>query len=732
MRWEPTTWLASCATALLLAQAAPAPDGAAFERDFAAVRDLVDAGKFAPAKQALLDLVARHGDQPHVRLRAREIRDELTRCAVRVAVPRPDPAKLVSGKLTRNPLRGGMLEIRYGAEQLADFVPIAGTAKQFDGTPVKLHPAAFRGPFSVELEAPILPAVGWISGGQSSFFVFDGDQVVASATFVGNWNGPARTNVLLRAAGKGRVDGELNEFGPRELEIKPGKTARVRLSVSSDEVTLSVGGRTLLEVKKEKERWGQFGYHFSGKVGELELEGPATTAWLDGLVDAAVLAAEEEFLDEFDVASLLPDWLESEHDDVAAMASIDLGPRFEATPAQSTLLSAVRYHRLAGDARKALALVRSRGEAALPDDVRDWEIGTLLIELREEAALAAHLENLRARDAKSEVAYLLRGMLLVDLGNHREAIDYLARVAKGMPDEPRLAVLLARSHLLARDADGALAALRAVPEALRASPMVAALEAAIVAARRGPGFARRVELATRHFQLVSDLDDATCAKAGRVAEDAHGQYERFFGPRGDARLLPIALFSGQAGYLEFLRAIGSAPAHSTAGLYHKVMKQLLVWNLPDRDDTWQTLRHELCHQYLDELGWRPPRWFDEGMAEYASQLSWKGIATVDAGAIEPGLLARAKRVMTDRLELAGFLRLTPSRFYAGGTGHYAQAFALIHFLRHGGAPAKGIYDKLVAAMRAGKAENAVVDEAFAGVDLALLDDAFGAYVMRLK
>ncbi len=162
------------------------------------------------------------------------------------------------------------------------------------------------------------------------------------------------------------------------------------------------------------------------------------------------------------------------------------------------------------------------------------------------------------------------------------------------------------------------------------------------------------------------------------------------------------------------------------------MKQLLVWNLPDRDDTWQTLRHELCHQYLDELGWRAPRWFDEGMAEYATQLRWKGIATADAGAIEPALKGRAKECMARRMALPEFLRLTPYGFYAGGRPHYDHAFALVHFLRHGGAPVKGIYERLVAALRDGVAEGAVVDAAFAGVDLTALDEALAVHVAKLK
>ena len=173
------------------------------------------------------------------------------------------------------------------------------------------------------------------------------------------------------------------------------------------------------------------------------------------------------------------------------------------------------------------------------------------------------------------------------------------------------------------------------------------------------------------------------------------------------------------------------PVH-TAGLYSPVLKQLLIWNLPNRTDMLRTIRHEGFHQYLDTLAKDVPPWLNEGMAEYY-QGSRSALGRPSPGRLQPRHL-RSLALMRGkgRVPVEELTRMPYPKFYANPINNYAQGWALVHFLRRSTRRNRAIMDRLLQGLKAGKPYDAVRKEAFAGVDMKHLDAKFWEYVRALR
>jgi len=161
------------------------------------------------------------------------------------------------------------------------------------------------------------------------------------------------------------------------------------------------------------------------------------------------------------------------------------------------------------------------------------------------------------------------------------------------------------------------------------------------------------------------------------------------------------------------------------------VKQLLIWNAPDAEDTLRTIRHEGFHQYFDRLVGASPVWLNEGLAEYfeGSRLvkgSWSD-GEVQAQHLET--LAR-----NARFPLEDFLRVEPKTFYDEKTMHvcYAEAWACVHFLLNSGAEHKQRFDALVDALVGGKRPTEAVAQILDEASLPKLEQEFAEYVRTLK
>jgi hypothetical protein len=134
-------------------------------------------------------------------------------------------------------------------------------------------------------------------------------------------------------------------------------------------------------------------------------------------------------------------------------------------------------------------------------------------------------------------------------------------------------------------------------------------------AKAGPNLPQSRRCETEHFVVVSDHSDKVCADVAKLLESMQTQYAQSLGPapavRGKAR---VYVFSGLQGYMDYAADLGYQ-AHSTAGVYLPMLRELVIWIPIDMTSFTDTVRHEGFHQYLHRLVEDAPIWFNEGYAE---------------------------------------------------------------------------------------------------------------------
>ena len=246
-------------------------------------------------------------------------------------------------------------------------------------------------------------------------------------------------------------------------------------------------------------------------------------------------------------------------------------------------------------------------------------------------------------------------------------------------------------------------------------------------ARKGPDWSRSFEHASRHYRVFSDIDRETCVKATKVLEQAFLAYQAYLGrpAKGAQRRFKVYLFSGEKGYLAYCNGIlGSVPSH-TAGLYSPLLKQLLIWNLPNRESMMETVRHEGLHQFLDRLIGDTPTWLNEGLAEYYE--------AAGDGKWTQGIIRRAHLDVLSRstlIPLRKFIRESHQPFYRDASRHYAQAWALVHFLRHSGFENSQLFKRLLAELIASRSAAQSIEKVLGQTDLAKLETEFKAWLLE--
>ena len=329
----------------------------------------------------------------------------------------------------------------------------------------------------------------------------------------------------------------------------------------------------------------------------------------------------------------------------------------------------------------------------------------------------------------------LRARCQTRLGNWEQAILDLREGIQHAPDDGglRCALVLALLHRNRLDeAQSELDAARAVGSAL-----VEDLGAMLSMARRGPDWDVRHEYESKHYVVASNIDEETCRDAAKVLEDSYTMLRtdlEWVRERRDQPKFRVFLFAGQAGYSDYCsRILGGAMTHS-AGLYSPVLNQLLIWNLPRREDMLRTVRHEGFHQYLDLVAEDAPLWFNEGMAEYYEG-SRMGAGRARGGQVRRDHLLVLEAALSGRdiVPLSSFLHMSRDAFYASGKMelHYAQGWAVVHFLRKGPARFREPFRTLMARLVEGATSKTAVTEAFAGLDLQELDASFVTYLRDL-
>jgi tetratricopeptide (TPR) repeat protein len=712
---------------------APLDEGA-FVKAFAELQQLGNAGQWSEEKAALQALLETTGDQPWVRSRRTELVDEMRRAAIRSAVPQPDPATLTDGKLLAWNPRSGEFSITYSQGHWKDF-SVSGD--------FLVHAAAFDGPLTMRVSGDDFR---W-SGAKLLHLLIGahGDEtlevVVGAGEEIGGGIGfKPICEFIQRAGARQTVLGNF-EHGPSF-----GKSFDLEVAVTDRGISVGNGVSRYGEVKLPPDFHGRVGLTNSPAIKRLALRGRASPEWLQGRLDAVTRDAERKFLETWRVDDELPPWLRNGEPPAPAAAATQAGMKLKlpwlVTKTQETLFASLETDLDGGHADRVLERLAKLPPDALPRDVADYLRFDALLRLGALDREAGALDPFIARNPDFAAGLYFHARLQYERFALDDAARELAALHGRLPDPGVLASDRVQVELQRGRPEEAQRILREARAEGVTSPEFDDLDQTVVHLLRGPEFAKRSGLESPHFAVATDLGVAAARDALKVLEESYAICSKIFGESdAPARPFPVYLFASQAGYAAYVGK-QSTRAHSTVGMYSKLFKHLMVWNQTENGETARTLRHEATHQYLDLLGYRVPVWLDEGLAVYVELIASGRKADVGGGAVDPVWLAMLTKHRSELRPVADFVATTPDAFYDRGEASYSQAWALVHFLRHGAAPAgaatsddpapQEVNSRLMAALRERVAPQDVFRRAFDGVDLAKFDGRFLDHVVHLR
>ena len=660
---------------------APAVDEPAFLDALKQAKGLLADGRGTAGLELVKKTLELHQEKDYVRAKRSDLEDLVRRLAFRTECPPPEPKSLVKGELRRYIPMTGDIEIHYRAGAPTDF-------ETHDRNLV--FPARFRGPFTVTIkgdsypalveEVPVVevgmekdPKTGRVQGWAVAFGIapyVQGSQKV--------WVPP---RILA-------VDGEKKtEVATSKLEpARPRRPYRLDVQVTSGRVAALIDGAPLGSAPKPD---GVFGYAILKVSGwsEIVIAGRAEPSWIQTKVDAIVDGKRGAFEKGYDVHRYLPDWLYAKAPAVQRLPGTSeippalkgLSPELLAEHLVATALI------LAGDYKGALDAAEAMKAKGAPEGVTALLAAQALVGLEEPGRALVEVDKALAATPGEMTAVLLKAGILRRLGR----LEDLAATLKVVTDSPTAGADAFETACFLLLLGGRLEEARAVAETaarrgLR-TPGLETLGRVLVTAQNGPAWPKTYEYKSTNYRIVSDIDPDTCRRSALLLEDALVDFRINVRSLRDEpkRLYTVYLFSGRAGFQRYLADStirgGRAP-ENVAGLYSPILKQLLIWNLPTRDEMMKTIRHEGFHQYLDRLLPDPPVWLNEGLAVYLEVVP------------KPGAELHLERPRPDYLDilkgmrlvpLKDFVRITPAAFYAEGLKSYAEAWLFVHMMRHG-------------------------------------------------
>ncbi|MAG58276.1 MAG: hypothetical protein CMJ83_18470 [Planctomycetes bacterium] len=692
---------------------------AEFVKALAKAKLFVQRGRWATAHDTINKALAGHDYENYVRARKEEIASLIRTCVFRSKFKPADPKTLVSGTLKSFNLKSGKIKIIYQRRQMRDWVTRNG---------VSVFPARFSGSHTIDIKGASYPGSGdgaivvvCIDGGAGYSVVFGRAAVTVGQTK--SWV-PARILNL-----KTRDDTDYKESSP----CRPGKKFSIKVSVDRRSVKCAYNGRIVLSGRKRPKEWGGLGFVPGGRFDSVTVSGQVEPSWLQGLIDAATQKQLAKFDRTYDQAKYVPKWI------------------FEKPKAQPTLAKATR-----GGWPKGVKRQHIRGGLGRLQDLYDRkkyvEGEKLAMKLGDDEVSIAgrswmrmrfnqhlglfeealgHCRKTLAIDPLYTEARIMEARILGQMGRHDEATAAWTKLGDRFPGDTELVAERVNFLLTIGRMKEAHAVVKKAMSKGVTSKDIEAADRLLVKAESGPRFARPVRFTSQNYEVVSDIDKQTCQEASKILEESYLAFstylERVKGlPRQRFR---VFLFAGSRGYKRYCSDLwGVAPNH-TAGLYTPRLKQLLIWNLPNREAMMRTVRHEGFHQYLDRLMRDPPRWFNEGMAEY-----WESARLVNGR-------WRIGQKRDDHLQtlgkagvmpLKGFLYRDDRTFMIRAGVHYAQSWAFIHFLRHADTAPKGLFDELWSSFKKGPNARAAMDRVFGQKNLDALGRAFEHHVRSLR
>lgn len=718
----------------------------AFLKGMDKIRKDMDSGRWKQAADKLRGLLEDHAQQDYVRAKRLELEECVRECAFRKGYKAPKDDDLVSGKLKSYNERSGQIKIAYKQEDMADFmgagaksraekgeIEIETVRRALAGIPM-IHPAVFCGPYTITMEGAKYPGVH--AAGKAQIMLGLGSKEYYSVGF--GCKSVTEGNMIRRIPpsiskfnGEEWVNCESKDTSP----VDPGKPFVLKIKVSGSRISAQYKGKQVLKASVSDNVYGQFGIN-GIPLEEIEIQGKIEPAWIQGLRDAAAQEARSAFEESFAMAEHLPDWLyESKPASPAAAGAAASGGKSFPGPEMEgqdfvirQALDFLEEERLAS----GLDYVSNLAPDEATEEVRTYLKALFLTAKEEKEDALECCDRVCELDPSFFETRRMQAMLHAELRMRDEAIDLYAELLEEFPDReclyPEQVQLLFKAGRLSE-------AKQVIEGALRrgfGDEGLEVLNRQLTKALEGPRWPRKFDYESKHYHVFSDIDKETCFEAAQFLEDTYVAYTVFLKwIKGlEEEKFPVYIFSGKAGFMDYCEDVTGSSVSWAAGLYSPVLKQLLIWNLPQSENMMRTVRHEGFHQYLDRLMDDPPLWFNEGLAEYYEIAERKG-GKWDFGSHHTDNLRTLAKARNNWVPLEGFLYRSREEFYGNTSLSYAQSWAFIHFLRHHDRETRKIFERLFEEFQRDVTNKAALDKVMHGVDLRKLQADFERHVEKM-
>lgn len=723
--------------ALCIAAAVANAQGPAEVRGALATVDaLADQGKFTEALTSLTSLLERFSDSDYARAARSEIEMLDARCRFHADYSQPDANDLISGKIT---VRNRRTELDYSERDWSDFT-------RHSKSKMYVHEAVLRsGKITVAGTAYTSATFMVCAGPDVGYYVAIGtcppDPEVRRYSGYGSYmptqvirsRGGEREVLYENEWGRGSHERRDEVRGYKKFPIRPDRKFRIELSLSSNQVTVTVNRKRLTRFSKPSDEYGTFGFEIGGEIDEFTVAGQIDPGWIRGKVDAHRKHAFATFRESYRATDHLPAWLfepiaggqraryEGGFPAGQRPGDTDLYERLTASLNERMFLSLLRRTKSISEdeiPRGLVAYFRAMAHLHLGDHEQGLEECAVLLEVDPEYALG----------------WAIQGSLLVEAGRGAEAEKSLEKAIELEPGLNWSYIEYSRHLLRSRRVVDAQVVLDRAVVAGCESPEFDSMNTILLKVRRGPSWPQSFSHRTEHYLIRSDLDERVCRNAGKLLEASLKHYQTYLvrptASQADTAPFEVYIFSGKAGFESYCRgALGSTPVHC-AGLYSPLLKQLLIWNQSDHASTLRTIRHEGLHQYVDSVTDSVPTWLNEGLAEYF-EVSTTRLGVPGKGLVLPRNLRALRAMRRSTVPFSTLARMSHARFYQRSQVLYPLSWAWVHFFRHGSKANRAVFEAMLDGCSAGRPWLEVMRESLQDVDLEKLEREFWEYVQEL-
>lgn len=681
---------APCSEALAGASLRRGGTRAEFESDLDRLEHARRSGDWKGVREKLERLLAEHEGAPYVAARIFDVLDDYRDAAFYEFAGdrlRPDFGSLVQGRLRKCAIDGSRAKVELEYPAL-----VAGEDFEEVEDSLLIHPAVLLDGCKVTARCRFSSASKWIP-----CFQILGDECTW-VVCVG-WSAPGSEPRKASIVEYGPDGSERYLANEANRELSYAQPIELVLACGKNTLQLTCNGRLVVRAKTTAPPHGRLALQAFPESCELSIRGSIGSAWLQGLVDEVKMRLRADFAASGDPTVRLPEWL---HELYRNGIEPDARPFPESEREENEAVWEHFRARLErGDADEALAQLDGWSGPA-PSPALDAYLRAIL-DQRAGRSRRAREESERARAAapSSPHARLLAQGLAATQVDAEQVIAACIDATWGRVERRRLARrLLESSRLGAARSSVEVAILAGVPP-----KDLADVHDVLTKAIEGPRWVRTFESTSDHYRVRSDIDRNTCLQVARELEYALNLYNRDLARDACSRdrdePYAVYVFSGMEGYSTYCEGLFGDRKPNTAGIYSPVLEQLVIWNLPAREEMLRTVRHEGLHQYLDAVVPNAPRWLDEGLAEYFETASLKrGVRT--AGTPNAQHVALLSDEATPWTPLAELVTSSPEAFYARGEVHYAEAWALVHYLLRSDASTHRRFDAFFDALRSGE------------------------------